>query len=74
MGDATRFRPVRAKGASQELRRLEDDAKLARALVYVECGYAANPATVDPECADKHRQWLANVEGELARLHVPAVR
>jgi hypothetical protein len=66
------LRAIEGSG-TEELQRLEDDAKLARALVYVDA-HAVNPAAVDPERADKHKQWLASVERELARLHVPAAR
>jgi hypothetical protein len=59
--------------SADEIRRLEDNAMLARALVYVDT-HPVKAEAVDPQKTDEHKQWLADVERELARHRVPAVR
>jgi hypothetical protein len=46
---------------------------LARALVYVDM-HPVKADAVDPQKTDEHKQWLADVERELARHRVPAAR
>ncbi|HVU88937.1 MAG TPA: hypothetical protein VHD36_16555 [Pirellulales bacterium] len=51
---------------ADQLRQLEDSAMLARALVYLDA-HPVKPDMVDPQRADEHRQWLADLERQLAQ-------
>jgi hypothetical protein len=65
-GSVSSARPTPPAAIAEQLRQLEDSAMLARALVYVDA-HPVKPDRVDLQRADEHKQWLADLERQLAR-------